>query len=148
MFTWLRREGTINKALIAQANIGQGQRVLELGSEATYPLPYPTNSFDRVLSSHMFHRLTTPNKHRALAEMFRVLKPGGELHIAEFGKPHRFSTRLISNVVWQFDQAADLMDGLLPEMIRRAGFIEDEEPGCFTTLLGTLRLYKAQKPGE
>jgi ubiquinone/menaquinone biosynthesis C-methylase UbiE len=146
MLTWLRREQTINKALLAQANVGRSQRVLKLGSEASQPLPYADSSFDLVLANLMFQRLPTRNKHQALSEIFRVLTPGGELHMVDYGKPHRLSTLIISKAMRHLEYTADLIDGLLPEMIRRAGFVDDEEPGCFTTVFGTLTLYKAKKP--
>ena len=43
--------------------------------------------FDRVLSSIMIHHLKTPDKIKTAQEVFRVLKPGGQLHIIDFGKP-------------------------------------------------------------
>lgn len=54
-------------------------------------LPYLEESFDRVVSSMVFHHLNRENKARALKEIFRILRPGGELHIADFGKPHNSS---------------------------------------------------------
>ena len=52
-----------------------------------YALPYPDASFDRVLSSFVFHHLTREHKSGALSEILRVLKPGGTLHILDFGRP-------------------------------------------------------------
>lgn len=45
-------------------------------------LPFATASFDRVLSNNMFHYLREPLS--ALAEMKRVLRPGGELVITDW----------------------------------------------------------------
>jgi hypothetical protein len=41
----------------------------------------------------------------------------------------------------------DNIKGLLPEMFARAGFSQVEETARYMTLVGTLALYKAQKPG-
>src|SRR5215210_7233949 len=88
-----------------------------------FQLPYADKSFDRVLSSLMFHHLTTENKRLALSEVFRVLRPGGELHIADFRKPNES----------------------LPTMLREAGFEQVKEYAKYRTLFGTLSLWRAQR---
>ena len=70
-------------------------------------------------------------------------RPGGELHIVDFGKPRHAFAHFISLVARRLERAADNIDGLLPEMMRRAGFARVDEPAQF---FGTLSLYKAQKP--
>jgi ubiquinone/menaquinone biosynthesis C-methylase UbiE len=50
-------------------------------------LPYPEASFDRVFSSFMFHHLQPDEKEKTLREVRRVLKPGGSLHLLDFGGP-------------------------------------------------------------
>ncbi|MGH9163359.1 MAG: class I SAM-dependent methyltransferase [Vicinamibacteraceae bacterium] len=50
-------------------------------------LHYPDGSLDRVLSSFMFHHLERDEKVRTLREIRRVLKPGGSLHLLDFGGP-------------------------------------------------------------
>jgi ubiquinone/menaquinone biosynthesis C-methylase UbiE len=48
-------------------------------------LPYPDDSFDRVLSAMMFHHLLSlDEKIGTLREVRRVLKPGGSLHLLDF----------------------------------------------------------------
>jgi ubiquinone/menaquinone biosynthesis C-methylase UbiE len=47
-------------------------------------LPYPDASFDRVLSSFMYHHLSREVKAKTLREVRRVLKPGGRFHMADF----------------------------------------------------------------
>ena len=46
-------------------------------------LPQPDASFDRVLSVLMLHHLAGGERLRALAEVRRVLRPGGQVHVAD-----------------------------------------------------------------
>ena len=48
-------------------------------------LPFPDASFDHVVSSLVFCSVTDPK--RALAEIERVLRPGGVLHMLEHVRP-------------------------------------------------------------
>ena len=47
-------------------------------------LPYPDATFDRVLSTFMFHHLPGEEKRAMLGEVRRVLEPGGRLHLQDF----------------------------------------------------------------
>lgn len=47
-------------------------------------LAFPDQAFDVVFSTLMMHHLSTPLKRQGLAEIARVLKPGGRLVIADF----------------------------------------------------------------
>jgi len=47
-------------------------------------IPFPDQTFDVVFSTLMMHHLPAPIKRQGLAEIARVLKPGGRLVIADF----------------------------------------------------------------
>jgi ubiquinone/menaquinone biosynthesis C-methylase UbiE len=48
-------------------------------------LPYPDASFDVALTNIMYHHLDLAEKRQAVAEIARILKPGGRYITAEFG---------------------------------------------------------------
>lgn len=62
----------------------QGLSVTSQVADAT-SLPFPDAEFDRVSISFGIRNVEQPA--RAFAEMARVLKPGGELWVLEFGQP-------------------------------------------------------------
>lgn len=113
-----------------------------------FHLPYPEGSLDRVVSSLVFHHLNRDHKVTTLSEVHRVLRAGGELHIADFGKPQNLLMR-VASFPWQvfdgFKTTADNVNGLLPELIRDAGFVDVHESARYMTLFGTLSLYAGRK---
>jgi SAM-dependent methyltransferase len=58
-------------------------------------LPFDDGSFDAVLSTLMMHHLPDDLKRLGLAEIARVLKPGGPLVIANAEHPHLHPLALI-----------------------------------------------------
>jgi ubiquinone/menaquinone biosynthesis C-methylase UbiE len=109
-------------------------------------LPYAAASFDRVVVSLVIHHLTDPDKQRALREMGRVLRPGGELHILDFGPPQGGYEQAAACVMRRLEETAANLDGRLPGMIRAAGFDEPTVCRRFTVLFGPLSALRALKP--
>ena len=110
----------------------------------TNDLPYPDASFDRVLSSIMIHHLKTPDKEKTAREIYRVLKPGGQLHVIDFGKPSTFYGKLLGPFLHKFEEANDNIDGKLPIMFREAG-LKVQEKGDFWTFFGDLTFLAGYK---
>lgn len=120
---------------------------LERGS-ATAP-PLPPASFDRVLATLMLHHLTTPQKRDTLAAARRLLRPGGELHIADWGRPHNLLMRVAALSFRLLDgnetTAANLA-GRLPALVSEAGFVGVAETERWMTPFGTLAFIRAEVP--
>ena len=96
-------------------------------------LPYPDASFDRVLSSLMFHHLDDADRPRALAEVRRVLEPGGSLHLLDFAGSNHGSRRLRHQA-----------DGRIPELMVQAGFSEAGESGTTKMRAGRCAIWAAR----
>ncbi len=132
---------------ISRTKIEKADVNIALNYGMIFELPYLDDSFDHVVSSLVFHHLTRENKIRSLKEAFRMLKPHGELHILNFGKPQNLLMYLISLKMRRLEENIDNSKGLLPEMIRMVGFDQVEETARFSTSFGTVASYGARKPG-
>jgi ubiquinone/menaquinone biosynthesis C-methylase UbiE len=108
-------------------------------------LPYSNSVFDRVVTSLVIHHLSTDDKRRAFEEIYRVLKPHGELYVLDFGIPHSFLTRCMAILMHRLEEVADNFDGLLPQFITEAGFGGVIEMEHFVTIFGPLSLWQAVK---
>jgi ubiquinone/menaquinone biosynthesis C-methylase UbiE len=111
--------------------------------------PYKEGSFDLVLSTLFFHHLTGADKRRTAAEIARVLRPGGELHVADWGRPADPVMRVLFGSVRLFDgfeQTRDNLAGALPAIFEQSGLERAEETERLRTAFGTLSLYRARRP--
>jgi ubiquinone/menaquinone biosynthesis C-methylase UbiE len=101
--------------------------------EQTYAqdLPYPDGSFDRVLSSMMLHHLDPDPKAAAVAEAFRVLRPGGSMHVVDIVGHH-------GAVVQEADA--------IPELLRSSGFQSAELGSRRLRLVAPVNFYRGIRP--
>jgi ubiquinone/menaquinone biosynthesis C-methylase UbiE len=133
---------------IARRKAEQNRVEIDFEEGMSSELPYADQSLDRVLSSLFFHHLTRRNKLITLREAFRVLKPEGEVHIADWGSPANFLMKIASQGIRMLDGAEttdDNFSGLLPSLVTETGFHGTETPTHFNSLFGTIRLIKAKK---
>ncbi len=87
-------------------------------------LPFGDGEFDVVLSSLMLHHLPDDVKAQGLAEIIRVLKPGGRLIAIDLAGSHSPASLLMS--LFGHRMPRDYVDRL-QEMMRAAGFESVEE---------------------
>jgi ubiquinone/menaquinone biosynthesis C-methylase UbiE len=105
-------------------------------------LAFPDQTFDVVLSTLMMHHLPAPLKRQGLAEIARVLKPGGRLVIADF-KPKKERKGQAA----RFHAGGSSMQDLA-SMVSNAGFellgTEEMQPSRFSAFPGA-GIVRAQK---
>jgi ubiquinone/menaquinone biosynthesis C-methylase UbiE len=101
-----------------------------------------------VFSSLFFHHLDADSKTQTLQEVIRVLRPGGTLHVCDWGRPSNSALRLSFNFVRMLDGFAvtrDNAQGRLPQMMKEAGFADVAVISTLGTALGTLDFIVAGK---
>ena len=111
-------------------------------------LPYADGSFDKVMSTLFFHHLSDPDKRTTLAEVTRVLRPGGELHIGDYTRAADPLQLLLSGPVRLFDgleRTRTNYSGRLPHFLADAGFRDVHEGSRLRTVFGTLGFVSAQR---
>ncbi|HEX8054717.1 MAG TPA: class I SAM-dependent methyltransferase [Thermoleophilaceae bacterium] len=121
---------------------------VRLDQGMSFDLPYEDGSFDRVLSSLFFHHLKPGAKESTAREIARVLRPGGELHVADFGRPAGPVQAAAFAAVRRFDgddETRDNMLGRLPGFFTSAGLADARVNGALRTMMGTLEFVSARR---
>jgi ubiquinone/menaquinone biosynthesis C-methylase UbiE len=137
------------KALaIARRKAERAGLALQLDQGFSDSLAHPDASFDRVFSSLMFHHLTQPEKLATLREVRRVLRPGGSLHLLDFGPPRSGFSRAAAHVLHKAGHVHDNVEGRIPDFLAAAGFLHPEEVAHRGTFVGSLSYYRAVNPGR
>ena len=119
---------------------------LDLTEGFSTELPFKDKSFDRVLSTLFFHHLDPEPKRETAREIARVLKRGGELHVADWGSPSDPVMRLAFQGIRLFDGFSNTGEnyrGELPAIFEGAGLRQAAETGRLRTAFGSLVLYRA-----
>lgn len=133
--------------ILAMAQSKPGADAVEWEEGLAQELPPADHSADVVTMSLVLHHLLPQDKRKALAEVRRVVRPGGRLHVADWGPPHDPLTSglfFVSQAIDGFDRTRDHRAGRLPQLIAEAGFDSVERYGRFRTAAGSLDLLTAR----
>lgn len=109
-------------------------------------LPYSDGEFDRVLSSMMLHHLDDDAKTAAAAEVFRVLRPGGRLHLVDMGGDMTVGDGLSARFVLHRPHAHGNLGDAIPKLLRAAGFDCSVVVTHRNRGVGRLTYYRATRP--
>jgi len=140
-------DGDPNVRTLAQRKAGADRVQWRQGLAGELPLA--DTSADRVVMSLLLHHLGPDGKRAALTEAHRVLRPGGRLHIADWGRPVDplmraafFALQFLDG----FDGTRDHAAGRLPGFVADAGFADVQVHQRLRTAWGSLELLQAVRP--
>jgi demethylmenaquinone methyltransferase / 2-methoxy-6-polyprenyl-1,4-benzoquinol methylase len=111
-------------AMLVRAREKSGDKKIRWVEADALQLPFGAGEFDLVTSAFGFRNLA--NYNRGLAEIYRVLKPGGEIGILDFGEPkglvgrvYRFYFRGILPAIGTFISGVSGPYKYLPASVQR-----------------------------
>jgi len=104
-------------------------------------LPFTDASIDVVTSSLMMHHLPDDLKVHGLAEIYRVLRPGGHLLIADFRRP---TGSFLNHLFIAFTRHQGLESGIedLQKPLKNAGFSQITKLEAQILIIGFVRATK------
>ncbi|HEX5898992.1 MAG TPA: class I SAM-dependent methyltransferase, partial [Solirubrobacteraceae bacterium] len=110
--------------MLALARAKAGAEAVQWREGPATALALAGESADRVVMSLLLHHLDADAKRAALAEAARVLRPGGRLHVADWGRPRDPLMRGAAWALQRVDGAeglAEHLDGRLYDLLADAG---------------------------
>lgn len=108
-------------------------------------LPFEDSSFDCVLSSFMVHHLPPDIKQKGLAEVSRVLKPGGRLLVVDIGRPLNPLWWILVWPLLLWSNTKEQIASRLNDYFIRAGFSKTEIVAHWKGIVSLWLTYKGGK---
>jgi ubiquinone/menaquinone biosynthesis C-methylase UbiE len=100
----------------------------------------------KVVSSLVFHQVPLEEKRAGLAAIRATLRPGGSVHVADYGLQRTAKMRKRFRLVQKgdgFDNTEPNAQGVLPVLMTEVGFDHVEETHVFETVSGSISIYRA-----
>ena len=108
-------------------------------------LPFDESTVDAAVSALFFHHINKNLKKKTLAEIKRILKPGGKVIIADMGIPYTALGKITSYLAWKLLRQPEIREnsvGMMTELIKQEGFINYRETGRYS---GYITIMEAEK---
>ena len=102
-------------------------------------LPYADASFARVFSSFMFHHIPDNQREKTLQEVYRILPPGGSLHLLDFESSDDEIQSALARWLHSSHRLKDNSEIKILGLMKGAGFANPKKVGSGALLLGHLR---------
>lgn len=102
---------------------------------------------NKVVSSLVLHQMSLAEKRQTLIAARAALSSGGQLHVADYGQQRTPLMRQLFRTVQSldgFENTEPNAQGVLPRLIREAGFEAVEETATLPTPTGSISLYRAR----
>lgn len=106
---------------------------------------------DKAVSSLLFHQVPMAEKRAGIAAMFAALRPGGEVHIADYATQRGLMGALFRLTVQQIDGLAETQpnaDGALEAILNDLSGAPIGPTRVIPTPTGAISLFKVKKPGS
>ena len=141
-------DGDENILALAKQKAEKENYQFDFVKSMSFQMPFADDTFDVATCSIMLHHLADMDKVRTLKEAYRVLKPNGEINIADWGKASNFMMRGLFHIIQMldgYDTTTSNVQGKIPEFMQEAGFKNVKEITKVDTILGTVSLYQGIK---
>ena len=126
---------------IAERRLTKAGLSVELREAFAESLPLESQSVDVCFSMLAFHHMPDKVKHKAVQEMYRVLKPAGVAIIADFGE----TKSVLFRKILFFERPEYLegnLKGLIPQYLKEVGF---KIPEIISSHFPGIMIMRAQK---
>lgn len=103
---------------------------------------------DKIVSSLVLHQCPMAVKEAIAAQMFRLLRPGGTLFIADYGEQRSLLMRMLFRQIQLldgFEYTEPNAKGCVPGILKAAGFEAVEEMKVIPTPTGSISIYRARR---